>query len=104
MTRIFDTIALIGKPRNPDALQTHMSLYQWLVAQNYTVLLDHRLSDDLEKLLGDFPDLGLQIFLSQGAFVKERHLEGDGCLYFDGCLLVVKEAVDGQPEEMEKVT
>ncbi|EAS62470.1 NAD(+) kinase [Photobacterium angustum] len=48
MTRIFDTIALIGKPRNPDALQTHMSLYQWLVAQNYTVLLDHRLSDDLE--------------------------------------------------------
>ncbi|WP_318512130.1 NAD(+) kinase [Photobacterium leiognathi] len=57
MTRIFETIALIGKPRNPVALQTHMSLYQWLVAKNYTVLLDHRLSNDLDIPEDCFYDL-----------------------------------------------
>ena len=60
-----------------------------------------RVPDDRKKLQGDLPDLWLQILLGQVAFVTERHLEGDGCLNFDGWLLVVKEAVYGQPEEME---
>lgn len=48
MKRIFQTIALIGKPRNPDALQTHKSLYDWLTAKGYSVLVDHRLANDLD--------------------------------------------------------
>ncbi len=48
MKRIFQTIALIGKPRNPDALQTHKSLYDWLNTKGYNVLVDHRLANDLD--------------------------------------------------------
>jgi len=48
MKRIFQTIALIGKPRNPDALQTHKSLYDWLNTKGYDVLVDHRLANDLD--------------------------------------------------------
>ncbi|MGF1761089.1 NAD(+) kinase [Photobacterium sagamiensis] len=57
MKRIFQTIALIGKPRNPDALQTHKSLYDWLTAKGYTVLVDHRLANDLDVPLESLCDL-----------------------------------------------
>ncbi|MCG2835578.1 NAD(+) kinase [Photobacterium sp. WH77] len=48
MTRPFEIIALVGKPRNPDALHTHTSLYTWLTAKGYQVLVDHRLAHDLD--------------------------------------------------------
>jgi len=48
MKRIFQTIALIGKPRNPDALQTHKTLFDWLTNKGYDVLVDHRLANDLD--------------------------------------------------------
>lgn len=48
MKRTFQTIALIGKPRNPEALQTHKSLYDWLISKGYEVLVDHRLANDLD--------------------------------------------------------
>ncbi|MGF1691326.1 NAD(+) kinase [Photobacterium kagoshimensis] len=57
MKRIFDTVALIGKPRNPDALQTHKALYDWLTAKNYNVLVDHRLESDIEIPADCFCDL-----------------------------------------------
>ncbi|OAN14237.1 NAD(+) kinase [Photobacterium jeanii] len=57
MKRIFQTIALIGKPRNPDALQTHKALYDWLTAKDYQVLVDHRLEADLDLPADCFCDL-----------------------------------------------
>ncbi|KMV31211.1 inorganic polyphosphate kinase [Photobacterium swingsii] len=57
MKRIFDTVALIGKPRNPDALQTHKSLYDWLTAKNYNVLVDHRLENEIDIPADCFCDL-----------------------------------------------
>ncbi|MGR5064241.1 NAD(+) kinase [Photobacterium sp. DNB22_13_2] len=57
MTRVFQTIAIIGKPRNPEALQTHMSLYKWLVEKGYDVLVDHRLANDLSLPKAVFCDL-----------------------------------------------
>ncbi len=47
---MFQTVALIGRPRNPDALQTHHSLFQWLQQKGHTVLVDRRLQEEL-----DFP-------------------------------------------------
>ncbi|HIF9248240.1 TPA: NAD(+) kinase [Photobacterium damselae] len=57
MKRIFDTIALIGKPRNPEALQTHLNLYSWLTEQGYNVLVDQRLTSDLDIPADCFCDL-----------------------------------------------
>lgn len=57
MKRIFQTIALIGKPRNPDALQTHTSLYEWLKSKGYEVLVDHRLANDLDVPKSSLCDL-----------------------------------------------
>ncbi|KLV04492.1 inorganic polyphosphate kinase [Photobacterium aquae] len=57
MTRVFQTIAIIGKPRNPEALQTHQSLYTWLVERGYEVLVDHRLANDVDLPQAAFCDL-----------------------------------------------
>nr|WP_087018746.1 NAD(+) kinase [Thaumasiovibrio subtropicus] len=57
MERIFNTIALIGKPRNPEAIQTHQNLYNWLTARNYRVLVEQRLSNDLDIPASDFHDM-----------------------------------------------
>ncbi|MDO6497732.1 NAD(+) kinase [Photobacterium sanguinicancri] len=57
MKRIFDTVALIGKPRNPDALQTHKALYDWLTEKKYNVLVDHRLENEIDVPADCFCDL-----------------------------------------------
>ncbi|UXI00761.1 NAD(+) kinase [Photobacterium sp. TY1-4] len=57
MKRTFQTIALIGKPRNPDALQTHKGLYDWLFNQGYEVLVDHRLAGELDVPASTLCDL-----------------------------------------------
>ncbi|UTV27203.1 NAD(+) kinase [Photobacterium atrarenae] len=70
MKRTFQTIALIGKPRNPDALQTHKGLYDWLFNQGYDVLVDHRLAGELDVpatalcdllTIGDKADLAIVV-------------------------------------------
>ncbi|MDC0610474.1 NAD(+) kinase [Vibrio sp.] len=51
MKKSFDVIAIIGKPRDQKAIQTHVDLYQWLSEQGYTILIDDRLS----SILTDIP-------------------------------------------------
>lgn len=41
----FSTIALIGKPRDPDAISTHKEIYYWLKEKDFKVLVEERLSD-----------------------------------------------------------
>ncbi|NLS14106.1 NAD(+) kinase [Vibrio sp. SM6] len=47
MKRPFNVIAIIGKPRNQQAVQTHRDLYEWLIAMEYEVLIDDRLANTL---------------------------------------------------------
>ena len=47
-----DVIAIIGKPRDQQAIQTHRELYQWLTSEGYQVVFDERLAailDDIPK-------------------------------------------------------
>lgn len=58
MSAHFQTIALVGKPRNLDAIATHENLYCWLVNQGYRTLVDHRLNQHLQCVpKDDFHDL-----------------------------------------------
>ena len=52
MKAAFNVIAIIGKPRDPNAVKTHLDLYNWLTKLNYSVLLDTR----LREALPDIPD------------------------------------------------
>lgn len=57
MTKRFNTIALVGKPRNPDAVATHESLYNWLTSKGYRALVDNRLHNFINVPAEDFHDL-----------------------------------------------
>ncbi len=46
-----NVIAIIGKPRDQQAIQTHKELYQWLTSEGYNVFIDDRLAN----ILGDIP-------------------------------------------------
>ena len=50
MKKPFEVIAIIGKPRDQQAIQTHKELYLWLIAEGYRVYIDDRLSDILEGI------------------------------------------------------
>ncbi|SHF64642.1 NAD(+) kinase [Vibrio gazogenes] len=50
MKKSFAVIAIIGKPRDQSAIQTHRELYQWLSEQGYSVFIDDRLSSILTDL------------------------------------------------------
>ncbi|RJX74272.1 NAD(+) kinase [Vibrio sinensis] len=52
MKKPFEVIAIIGKPRDQQAIQTHKELYVWLMEQGYRVFIDDRLRD----ILSDIPD------------------------------------------------
>ncbi|MGF1908780.1 NAD(+) kinase [Vibrio kasasachensis] len=52
MKKPFEVIAIIGKPRDQQAIQTHKELYIWLIAEGYSVYIDDRLSD----ILNDIPN------------------------------------------------
>ncbi len=58
----FQTIALVGKPRNIDAIATHENLYDWLTKQGIETLVDHRLIDHLPNInrehFHDLPSIG----------------------------------------------
>lgn len=71
MNKTFKVIAIIGKPRDPNASHTHRTIYHWLDAQGYTVLLDDRLNETLTDLpeecfcsllsIGEHADLAIVI-------------------------------------------
>ncbi|MBF8998995.1 MULTISPECIES: NAD(+) kinase [Vibrio] len=62
MKKPFEVIAIIGKPRDQHAIQTHSELYQWLTSLGYPVFIDDRLADILpdipEKQFAPILDLG----------------------------------------------
>ncbi|MFV0576880.1 MAG: NAD(+) kinase [Vibrio sp.] len=62
MQKPFNQIAIIGKPRNHKAVQTHKELYHWLIEQGYEVLVDDRLID----ILGDIPKSAFTSLLNIG--------------------------------------
>ncbi|GAL36122.1 NAD kinase [Vibrio maritimus] len=47
MKKPFEVIAIIGKPRAQQAIQTHKELFLWLTSKGYKVLVDDRLIDIL---------------------------------------------------------
>ncbi|MGF1739511.1 NAD(+) kinase [Vibrio profundum] len=46
----FEVIAIIGKPRDQQAIQTHKELFLWLSSEGYQVLIDERLADTLNDI------------------------------------------------------
>ncbi|MGF1695082.1 NAD(+) kinase [Vibrio kyushuensis] len=50
MKKCFEVIAIIGKPRDQQAIQTHKELYLWLTAEGYQVFIDDRLCDILDDI------------------------------------------------------
>lgn len=44
-SRPFHTIAIVGKPRHDIALETHLSVYNWLRDHKYDVLLESRIAE-----------------------------------------------------------
>jgi len=51
MKKPFEVIAIIGKPRDQKAIQTHKELYLWLTSMGYPVMIDDR----LKEILTDIP-------------------------------------------------
>ncbi|MGR5238406.1 NAD(+) kinase [Vibrio alfacsensis] len=45
-----NVIAIIGKPRDQQAIQTHRELYQWLTSEGYQVYIDDRLAAILDDI------------------------------------------------------
>ncbi len=50
MKKPFEVIAIIGKPRDQQAIQTHKELYQWLSSEGYQVFVDDRLASILDDI------------------------------------------------------
>ncbi|KEY89971.1 inorganic polyphosphate/ATP-NAD kinase [Candidatus Photodesmus katoptron] len=50
MKKIFNTIAIIGKVKNQQAIETHKELYPWLTSIGYQVFVDDRLSETLHDI------------------------------------------------------
>lgn len=50
MKKAFNVIAIIGKPRDQVAIQTHSELFDWLTERGYTVFIDDRLQGILHNI------------------------------------------------------
>ncbi|KOO07131.1 NAD(+) kinase [Vibrio hepatarius] len=50
MKKPFEVIAIIGKPRDQQAIQTHRELYTWLKSEGYQVFIDDRLIEILDDV------------------------------------------------------
>ncbi|WP_159653830.1 NAD(+) kinase [Vibrio atypicus] len=50
MKKSFQVIAIIGKPRDQQAIQTHRELYLWLKSEGYQVFIDDRLVEILDDV------------------------------------------------------
>lgn len=68
MKKPFEVIAIVGKPRDINALQTHQELYEWLNSEGYTVLVDVRLEEHLVNIPSSsfvsLPQIGQQADLA----------------------------------------
>lgn len=53
MKKPFEVIAIIGKPRDQQAIATHRELYTWLQNEGYKVYIDDRLSEILDDIPQD---------------------------------------------------
>ena len=53
MKKPFEVIAIIGKPRDQQAIATHKELYTWLQSEGYKVYIDDRLSEILDDIPSD---------------------------------------------------
>ena len=53
----FKTIGLIGKPQHSEALQTLTSLYHFLKARGHAIVVDNRLTNDLNLPKSKYDDL-----------------------------------------------
>ncbi|MGO1298094.1 MAG: NAD(+) kinase [Vibrio sp.] len=62
MKKPFEVIAIIGKPRDTHAIQTHNELYHWLTSLNYPVYVDERLAE----ILPNIPDTQFASLLELG--------------------------------------
>ncbi|KEY91674.1 inorganic polyphosphate/ATP-NAD kinase [Candidatus Photodesmus blepharus] len=50
MKKSFKVIAIVGEPRNQQAIQTHKELYPWLTSIGYQVFVDDRLKEILHSI------------------------------------------------------
>ncbi|GAB7230502.1 NAD(+) kinase [Vibrio rotiferianus] len=50
MKKPCNVIAIIGKPRDQQAIQTHRELYEWLTSEGYQVFIDDRLAAILDEI------------------------------------------------------
>lgn len=58
MKKSFAVIAIIGKPRAQQAIDTHLELYTWLQNQGYKVYIDDRLKEIIDDIpSSDFASL-----------------------------------------------
>lgn len=57
MNTQFNCIGLIGIPRHPEALATHEMLYTWLTKNNYQVLVEDKLKDQLSVKVESYASL-----------------------------------------------
>ncbi|WP_117233602.1 NAD(+) kinase [Vibrio maerlii] len=75
MKKPFETIAIIGKPRDQKAIATHKELFHWLLDEGFQVVIDDR----LREILNDIP---AQYFTNLIAIGKQADLAvvvgGDG--------------------------
>jgi len=62
MKKPFEVIAIIGKPRDQQAIQTHRELYLWLSELGYTVFIDDR----LREILTDIPQIHFSSLIELG--------------------------------------
>lgn len=46
--RNFQNIAIVGRPRHKEAMETHISVYNWLKDRQYTVLVEKQVAELLE--------------------------------------------------------
>lgn len=46
--RYFQTIAIVGKPRQDIALETHLAVYNWLKDRQYQILVERKIADQLQ--------------------------------------------------------
>ncbi|AAP96554.1 putative inorganic polyphosphate/ATP-NAD kinase [[Haemophilus] ducreyi 35000HP] len=46
--RSFQTIAIVGKPRHDNALETHLAVYNWLKDRHYSVLVEEKIAEQLQ--------------------------------------------------------
>jgi len=53
MKNPFEVIAIIGKPRDQQAIQTHKDLYHWLMSLGKSVFIDDRLREILTEIPSD---------------------------------------------------